>query len=203
MTIDPAELGYHERRPGSGVWYRPDDKPGQGATTYAPKVCENCGGEFMGTRQHGRARFCSTACRDRSHVRAVVSYGQAHRRVRRALGKASGYPCADCGHQAFEWSQVHGTTGQELGHYQPRCHPCHTAYDAPMRSHGERSPAAKLTEAVVRQILWSPAGPRRLAAMYGVDRALIQRVRRRKVWRHVAYYDWPSLWNAADHDAAA
>jgi len=50
---------------------------------------------------------------------------------------------------------------------------------------GSANPQAKLTEEIVRDILKSPLGCKRLAARYGVDKALIQRIRHGKAWAHV------------------
>jgi hypothetical protein len=189
MTISPAELGYFERRPGSGTWYR---LSGPGRTVkYAPATCENCGREFMGERRDGRGRFCSAACTGLSQRRldvTTLSYRALHKRVELARGKAPGHACADCGGQAAQWSQVHGTTGQEPGHYRPLCRTCHRAYDAASLARGERHGSARLAEAQVREILWSRASQRELAARYGHSPSTISSIRNRKIWRHVAYH---------------
>ena len=71
-------------------------------------------------------------------------YGGAHDRVTRAWGApASEWPCADCGRPAAHWSYDHCDADEKSGtidgftlpyslktdHYQPRCVPCHKAFD--------------------------------------------------------------------------
>lgn len=47
-----------------------------------------------------------------------------------ARGKASKHECVDCGRQALDWSQTHGTDGTNLHeHFRPRCRSCHKKYD--------------------------------------------------------------------------
>ncbi|MDX3405116.1 hypothetical protein PV708_02485 [Streptomyces sp. ME02-6977A] len=65
-------------------------------------------------------------------------------RLRRERGAASEQECVDCGGQARDWSYDHqdaeevsgpdraGRTVKyslKLGHYQPRCKPCHSKFD--------------------------------------------------------------------------
>lgn len=50
---------------------------------------------------------------------------------------------------------------------------------------GSQRSLAKLTEAAVLEIRASPLGYKRLAARYGVDRKLIQAVKKGRAWRHV------------------
>jgi hypothetical protein len=69
-----------------------------------------------------------------------VSYETMHGRVRARRGTASMYECVDCGGHAKHWS-YDGLDDNELvgnfdlrysmdvTHYQPRCVPCHSAYD--------------------------------------------------------------------------
>lgn len=52
-----------------------------------------------------------------------------HQRLYRARGKASEYPCVDCGLQARDWSQVKNTEGYSIDDFEPRCRSCHTIYD--------------------------------------------------------------------------
>jgi hypothetical protein len=51
---------------------------------------------------------------------------------------------------------------------------------------GSRGGNAKLTEAAVVAIRCDARSPREIAADHGVTRALIQMIKARKVWRHVA-----------------
>ena len=59
--MNPSDLGFFEKTPGSGIWYKSD---GSKSKTYAPVACEQCGEMFMRDRQTAR-RFCSSECRDR------------------------------------------------------------------------------------------------------------------------------------------
>lgn len=71
--------------------------------------------------------------------RVNAGYRAVHTRLEAAFGKASNYSCVDCGAaRAAQWSydgtdenQVGGNNAYSysLGHYQPRCLDCHTAYD--------------------------------------------------------------------------
>lgn len=71
-------------------------------------------------------------------------YSRTHRRVSSALGRASEHPCAEgCGSQAVAHSydgycpaeEFGNATGDakpycpHIGHYQPRCNPCHKVWD--------------------------------------------------------------------------
>lgn len=72
-----------------------------------------------------------------------VGYHAAHARVRRRRGRASEHLCVDCGAPAQQWSYDHGDPNEsteEMGgfavpfsadvdHYEPRCIPCHKAFD--------------------------------------------------------------------------
>lgn len=80
----------------------------------------------------------------------VVCYSQAHRRIKKALGKAEYYSCADrCGQHAKDWS-YEGGCPEELTepngaalriyclhqeHYRPRCGPCHYRHDHELNTH--------------------------------------------------------------------
>jgi len=76
------------------------------------------------------------------------SYEAAHRRIKRAKGLASDWPCIDCGGRARDWSYNHRdpdertqvTTlprGREVtvtyslnpDCYEPRCGACHATFD--------------------------------------------------------------------------
>jgi NAD-dependent SIR2 family protein deacetylase len=56
-----------------------------------------------------------------------------HGRLGRARGKAREHKCVDCGEQADEWSQIHGTDYRDINNYEPRCYSCHKYYDDPQR----------------------------------------------------------------------
>lgn len=57
-------------------------------------------------------------------------YQRAHRALRKERGRAGEHSCVDCSGQASEWS-YDGITGfsWDFRRYDPRCRPCHLAYD--------------------------------------------------------------------------
>jgi hypothetical protein len=68
-----------------------------------------------------------------------ISKNSRHRRIRKLRGRAAEYPCIDdCGKQAMDWSQIHGTDGMDLENdYVPRCRRCHLHYDKEARLNPE------------------------------------------------------------------
>jgi len=58
-----------------------------------------------------------------------AAYWARHDQVRKVRGTANRHLCIDCGEQARDWSQIHGTSGDLADHYQPRCRSCHMKYD--------------------------------------------------------------------------
>lgn len=96
------------------------------------------------TRSCGCLRAETTG---RLRLQDVVDYAGAHERVRALRGPAKAHRCADCGEPAQSWSYDRGDPAELLGvgygrglaysldaaHYQPRCKPCHAAFDAPSR----------------------------------------------------------------------
>jgi hypothetical protein len=56
-------------------------------------------------------------------------YDRRHDMVRNTRGPAKLHPCHDCGGEAKDWSQIHGTDGEHPDHYAPRCRSCHSKYD--------------------------------------------------------------------------
>jgi hypothetical protein len=103
----------------------------------------DCGAETV-VRAGDLNRGTAMSCGDSSHrYQETVGYTAMHQRVRSERGKASTYPCVDCGGQAAHWSydhldqdqQVEDKEGQALpysldvNHYEPRCVPCHKRYD--------------------------------------------------------------------------
>jgi hypothetical protein len=77
----------------------------------------------------------------------VVGYRQAHQRVDAARGRASSYPCAECGRPAQDWAYLHDdpdelvavVNGRPLRYsldsdrYSPLCRCCHRRLDRAMR----------------------------------------------------------------------
>lgn len=60
-----------------------------------------------------------------------VGYRALHNRLVETRGRASEYPCADCGDPAKDWSHDGGAGAfsTNLDDYSPRCRRCHLAYD--------------------------------------------------------------------------
>lgn len=180
MDLDPAELGYFEKRPGSGIWSHPDS-----SLRFEPRTCEGCQKTFMAQRARGQGRFCTCRCANARLHAPAPGYGTRHSRVHWVRGTASAHTCTDCGQPAHEWSQVHGTDGLDIfEHYVPRCRSCHRTHDC---SRGEQHYNAKLTEARVRGIRASVGATyQELAEIHGVSHSLIGLVQQRKVWKHVS-----------------
>ncbi len=57
-------------------------------------------------------------------------YAAQHKEVNKERGPAYRHNCVDCGKQAIEWSQIHGSDGWDPDNFEPRCIPCHRTYDA-------------------------------------------------------------------------
>ena len=88
-------------------------------------------------------------CSNREHhpdprVNEVPTYGAAHVRLRKALGKASEHTCP-CGKPAHHWAYLHGDSGEmrlgtgkdagraysaEPRQYRAMCRACHSRWDA-------------------------------------------------------------------------
>lgn len=102
--------------------------------------CRHCAA--LANRGEGNGWWCGDA----------VTYGGAHDRVRLHKGSASAHLCIDCGDQAQEWSYSHcGGPNERRGitskgcqalysvnpdDYDPRCKPCHRAFDASHKKEG-------------------------------------------------------------------
>lgn len=186
-VFDPAALGFFEKSEGSGVWYHPT-KSG----TYSPGNCKFCAGEFMKLRidpKYRRGQFCSTECAGLHKRSDTPGYFARHVRVRTARGSASLLPCEDCGNPAYEWSQRKDTSGDNPEDYDPRCRPCHSAYDKEVRPHGITHGSNKLSELQVRTIREEYATGTvtqdELAARYNVVQSLISVIVHNKLWRHL------------------
>lgn len=178
---DPA---YEQR---GKFWYR----VGSRCNGYEPKECAGCG-ETRLVKRGGR--FCSNACGRRRG--ADLGYFGAHQRVSRVRAKAIEHPCIDCSKAAAHWSQIHGTTGQEPEHYEPRCVPCHRTYDGV--PHGEHHGMSKVTEDAVREMrrlfdserdkprygrTWTLTA---LGERFNISYTNVSLIVRRKAWKHVS-----------------
>lgn len=101
--------------------------------------------------RHGHTRSCGCLRAEtigRLRRQDVVDYAGAHDRVKVLRGPAKKHPCLDCGNPAQHWSYDHEDPNELIAqndygrgcaysldpsHYQPRCIPCHTAFDASSR----------------------------------------------------------------------
>ena len=176
--MNPADLGYYEKTPGSGLWYNPVT-----GNAYRLGNCLGCGREILGQCAWSRGRYCSPECSKRKNT---VGYCQRHKRVGQVRGKASNYFCVDCGKVADDWSQTHGTSGYDPQDYEPRCTPCHRAYDRETIARGERNGYSKLTESIVRDIRSAKGiSGAELARIYGVHPGTISKIRLGQSWQHV------------------
>lgn len=70
----------------------------------------------------------------------LVSYSQAHLRLKTDRGRADGHACIQCGHQAFDWAYMGGCPNELVDdrartysldqlRYSPMCKPCHLRHD--------------------------------------------------------------------------
>jgi hypothetical protein len=166
MIPDPTE--WYQKSAG-GPWYRVG---AAGRNAYHVRPCERCGQEAL---MEGKRRFCSRSCAKRKDD---PGYDTRHHRVKWHKGSACQYGCVDCGAPANDWSQIHGTTGADPEHYEPRCRKCHALYDLDTRFlRGERNPRSKLTEAQrlsIHAATTAGVGPQALARQFGVSKGAIQ-----------------------------
>lgn len=82
-----------------------------------------------------------TSCGDRTHRRSHdAGYSAAHARTTGERGPASRLTCIDCDAPASHWSYDHDDPDERISddglpysldtsHYEPRCVPCHKAFD--------------------------------------------------------------------------
>lgn len=87
-----------------------------------------CDRHYSRWRRHGDQEL-------RYQLTPTPTYSGVHQRVRKELGRAADYPCADCGQSAREWTYRHGGGGMpystNLDDYEPRCMSCHRKLDRP------------------------------------------------------------------------
>jgi hypothetical protein len=116
---------------------------------------------------------------------ADPSYAVWHKRVKKTLGPARDYPCADCGEPAEDWSTVDPSSDDLRVRFQPRCRKCHRRYDGTV---GEGNPRATLTDEKVRELRARRAEGltyRQLAAEFGISDVSACAAVNRKTWAHV------------------
>jgi hypothetical protein len=87
----------------------------------------------------------------------LIGYAGWHARMRRERGPASSHACVDCGEPADHWSLKMDYVGdlqkneddqiwtREVDDYEPRCIPCHRAYDKGWGGRKGRPPATLTT----------------------------------------------------------
>jgi len=159
----------------------------RGPPKYQQKRCPVCGTLAIIRREH---RSCSRACGYQlaraARQAANPSYAVWHRRVTKARGPASGYPCVDCGRPAQDWSTANPSSDDIWVRFQPRCRSCHRHYDG---AAGDGNPRAKLTSGKVRELRARRADGltyRQLAAEFGISDASACAAVNRKTWAHVS-----------------
>jgi hypothetical protein len=115
-------------------------------------------------------------------------YKKVHKDLFKLKGAAALQVCIDCAGNARDWSQIHGTVGDSVEHYEARCRSCHMLYDGPTR--GENHWASKLCESDVVEIRalyatgsWTQS---EIADIYEVNRRTITQVINRVRWKQVA-----------------
>lgn len=109
-----------------------------------------------------------------------------HNRVKKARGPANGYPCADCGEPAQDWSTVNPWSDDVQVRFEPRCRKCHRRYDGRV---GEGNPRAKLTSGKVRQLRARRAAGltyRQLATEFSISDVSAWAAVNGKTWAHVS-----------------
>lgn len=103
-------------------------------------------------------------------------YKRLHARLHHKRGSANlTGPCIDCGALNSEWSQKHGTSGEDAySDYEPRCRKCHLRYDNPKAS--ERRVRGRVEYQY--QLSWSDVEEiRKLALAGGSHRSIAERFR--------------------------
>jgi hypothetical protein len=159
----------------------------RGPPKYQQMRCPVCGTLAMIRRDH---RSCSRACGYQlaraSRQAPNASYAGWHHRVTKARGAASGYPCADCGRPAQDWSTVNPSSNDLWVRFQPRCRKCHRYHYG---ATGEGNPRAKLTNGKVRELRARRAEGltyRQLAAEFGISDVTARAAVHRTTWAHVS-----------------
>lgn len=115
----------------------------EGCTKNARPRSRKCAGHLTRLRTTGSVGPAQT----RTMNGEDSGYEAAHKRVRRARGRARENICSQCGErQAKDWAYIHGSPGEKPAgiapngrphgpyslnpeHYTPMCNPCHTVYD--------------------------------------------------------------------------
>lgn len=112
----------------------------------------------------------------------MLTYSGAHKRNIKLMGHPSKYNCVDCEDKATVWSQVHGTQGQELKDYRPRCRSCHYQYDHSnvINSHRRKLIADDVIE--IRKMLTSGHNQREVAEVFGISKSMVSHIHNRTAW---------------------
>ena len=153
-------------------------------------------------RNKGMRPACPEGCECGRHMIGDIhpnwtgdnaTYDAKHQRLRNNRGKASEHDCVSCGEQAYEWAQVHETTGLDIyEHYQSMCRPCHSTYDGKIRNlkgvrvRGEDHGQHKLKEEEVLEIKSmlreGKLSQRIIAEKYGVHQVAISHIKLGATW---------------------
>jgi hypothetical protein len=159
----------------------------RGPSRYEQKQCPVCGTLAMIRRDHKScSRECGYQLARAARQATSPSYAVWHKRINKARGPASDYPCADCGERAEDWSTANPSSGDVRVRFQPRCRKCHRSYDGAV---GEGNPRATLTGEKVRELRARRAEGltyRQLAAEFGISDVSARAAATGKTWRHVA-----------------
>lgn len=92
--------------------------------------CTKCGKKLARKRKTGLCKVCLLKGQvGENNPNWKGEEGGVHMRIKAAYGSATEYICTDCGEPAKEWSWEHGTDKTDIDNYNPRCYPCHRAYD--------------------------------------------------------------------------
>ena len=94
----------------------------------------------------------------RRQYRPVVSYAQAHLRLKTDRGRPTNFRCVRCGERAREWAYMGGDPHElsederryslDQSRYEPMCLPCHRRHDRALAD-------GRSTEVCPRGHLWS------------------------------------------------
>ncbi len=109
-------------------------------------------------------------------------YSNNHHRTYRERGKAREYLCAqNCGRQATQWAQTHGTDGTSSGDYRPLCRSCHAKYDGaiPPSQVGKKPANAAFSDdqaEEIRALVASGVPQAEVARQYGCVKQIVWRI---------------------------
>lgn len=124
---------------------------------------ENQRAAMLANRESIKATSLAQWEKKREETGQPLGYFGAHDRVRKQRGVAKSHLCVECGKQARDWAQTHGTTGLEVAHYRPMCHSCHFRYDE-VRARAQATLGPEGRSAAAR-VAWSRRSPEQRRAI--------------------------------------